>query len=282
MFSFKSVIDLDPAYEVARRERRWPDDVVNRFRDLLLIRTGELMLVVACDSNASIGNKPADHLRQDPAITGLSASKVPLMEVIASGATPLVVVDNLCCALEPDGYAILAGINRALAGTVGGVTVTGSDETNMPTVQTGVGVTVIGVARSSDLLLGQARPGDLVAVVGIPKDGLRYRYSENDVDVASVEDVDSVVRSGLVHELLPVGSRGVAYEADQLALTAGLEVVLDTSCGIDLVTSAGSSTCFLVAVGANQVDMLEAATLLPVTVVGSLAETQGVDESGAT
>jgi hypothetical protein len=213
--------------------------------------------------------KPADHLRREPSVTGYSVAKVPLMEVIASGANPILLINNLCCELETYGRQILAGIQAALTETVPGVVVTGSDETNMPTVQTGVGVTVLGVAYGGDLLLGNARRGDIVACVGTPEDGVSRPYAEGDPDVATVRHVVKTVQSHLVHEVLPVGSRGVAYEARQLAATAALELQIDNG-SVDLQSSAGASTCFLVAAPVERLDALRELFTLPVNRIGSL------------
>lgn len=247
----------------------WPAGVVTRARDLCLFQTPGVTFVMACDSNASIGSKPADFLRQSPEETGYSATKVPLMEVLAAGAAPMIVVDNLCCELEPYGRAILVGVARAAREAGEGITITGSDETNMPTVQTGIGVTVIGAAKPSDVLLGRAQAGDVVACLGVPKDGTQVRYREGEPDIASVSHVKVAAASGLVHELLPVGSRGVAYEVAQLAALAGLSWRL-TPADLDLAISAGASTCFLASVAPAQANMLSQLTGLPMTIVAEL------------
>jgi len=62
---------------------------LRRFRDLTLVSLlGDLHLVIACDSNASIGEKPNDGLAKPYAEVGVSALKVPMMEVLAAGAVP--------------------------------------------------------------------------------------------------------------------------------------------------------------------------------------------------
>ena len=48
-----------------------------------------------------------------------------------------------------------------------------------------------------------------------------------------------------MHEILPVGSKGVRYEAGQLAETAGLCFMPEKQPEIDMETSAGSSTAVL-------------------------------------
>jgi hypothetical protein len=141
----------------------------------------------------------------------------------------------------------------------------------MPTVQTGIGTTVLGVAGPRDLLLGQSKSGDLVACVGTPKDGAKISYDEGDADVASIRAVEAVVASRLVHELLPVGSHGVAFEAGELAATAGLSLSLDPGGAVDLRGSAGASTCFLVAMHEDALEPLRRLLPLPVEIVGSLS-----------
>jgi hypothetical protein len=245
MGSFIPALDLTallpPAVDLPASE------AVGRVRDLVLMRTGELALVIACDSNASIGAKPADALAQDPGDTGYSAAKVPLMEVLAAGARPVLLVNNLCCELEPSGHRLLQGIHRVLAEAGLDVVVTGSDETNMPTVQTGIGVTVLGIAGRDDLRCGSAEPGDVVWCVGTPRDGLQLPIVDGSPGIAGPRQVRAALATPGVHEVLPVGSRGVRYEAGQLADAAGLVYRPADRTPIDLDVSAGPSTCVLVA-----------------------------------
>jgi AIR synthase related protein, N-terminal domain len=262
-------VDLAAGLVALSNAGAWPSGTVWRVRDLCIFQAAELSLVLACDSNASIGSKPNDFLQKDPEEVGYSAAKVPLMEVLAAGAAPFVVVDNLCCELDPYGRALLAGVKRAVEEAGEGIAVTGSDETNMPTVQTGLGVTVLGVARRGELLLGQAQRGDAVVCVGVPKDGAAVPYQEGDPDIASVRHVRAALASQLAHELLPVGSRGVAHEAGELARTVGLASHLISS-AVDMEISAGAGTCFLAAVPPGCVDALGHSTGIAVTVVGSL------------
>lgn len=246
---------------------------VSRVRDLVLMRVDPLVLVVACDSNASIGAKPADALAQDPDETGYSAAKVPLMEVLAAGARPVLLVNNLCCELEPSGRRLLQGIHRILAEAELDVVVTGSDETNMPTVQTGIGVTVLGVAGPDELRCGRAEPNDVVWCVGEPRDGLRLPFVDGRPGVAGPREVRAALATAGVHEVLPVGSRGVRYEAGQLAHAAGLVYRTAARTSVDLDVSAGPSTCFLVA-AASAARAALAAAVAPCTVapVGHLVE----------
>ncbi|CAN5635359.1 hypothetical protein BH10ACT7_BH10ACT7_32800 [soil metagenome] len=220
----------------------------SRVRDLVVVDLGAKALVIACDSNAATGDKPGDYLKQDPIITGYSAAKVPLMEVLASGAVPFLLVNNLCCDLATTGVRILAGIRELLDQTGVDLMVTGSDESNMPTVQTGLGVTVIGIVDKEALRLGGVRAGDEVWVVGLRRSGIpNDEYDEGDGGTGTAIHVKTALELPGVHEVLPVGSHGVAHEVGELARVGEVSIDLREGLETDLHASAGASTCFLVA-----------------------------------
>lgn len=252
--------------------------VVRRARDLTTWRDGDHVYVVACDANASVGELPNDFMRRPPEEAGYNAAKVALMETLAAGATPLVVADALCGPLDDYGVRVVDGIRRALAEIGSDAVLTGSDETNMTTTQTGVGITVIGRVSTDEFRLGTSRSGDLVLCIGMPKDGVIVPYREGDDDIAGPRHVLAVLATA-AHEILPVGSRGVGYEVRQLGLTAGLDVELDPDCGIDLVRSAGASTCFLVSAPPLAFDSIRAVVDLPVAVVATLRERRPVHQT---
>jgi hypothetical protein len=242
---------------------------VRCFRDIVYWMDAANAYVLACDSNAGIGGRPHDALQQPPTETGYSAAKVALMEVLAVGATPFVLTNALGGPRDDYGQQIIAGIESAIDEVDADITLTGSDETNVPTRQTSVGITVIGRAPVQALRLGGARLGDVVVCIGLPKDGLLVPYTEGDVDIANLRDVHAVNRSSAAHEVLPVGSRGVAYEANKLAADAHGDIRFRES-RIDLAASAGSSTCFLVAAAPDEVAALAPAVRPPLTVIGEI------------
>ena len=253
-----------------------PFPSVRRVRDLMLWDdVADGTYVVACDANAGVGLRPADHLRRPPEEAGYNAAKVSLMEVMAAGAAPLLVVNTLCSPLDAYGRRVVDGIHRALEDAGRPDTpVTGSDETNMTTTWTGLGVTVIGYAHPGALTTGRARSGDVVVCLGLARDGLRRPYREGDPDIAGPADVVSAARSGLCHELLPVGSRGVAYEAGQLASHADLHLTITAEPTGEprLDESAGASTCFLAACPPDRLADLRRTTTLPVAEIAVLGD----------
>ncbi len=62
---------------------------VSRFRDLTIIELiMGIKLIIACDSNASNGEKPNDIHPNPYEESTVSVLKIPLMEVLAAGAIP--------------------------------------------------------------------------------------------------------------------------------------------------------------------------------------------------
>lgn len=248
-----------------------PTEFVQRFRDLLVLRTGEDgLLVISCDSNAGMGDKPNDVLARVPEEAGYAAAKVALMEVLASGATPLVVADNLCVEMEPTGQRILAGIRAACAELPATPVLTGSNETNLPTTQTGIGVTVLGHVRASSCLLTNSRQGDIVIAAGLPLGGHRGPYSEQDRDVAGIRTVLGLVAQVGTHEIVPVGSRGIAAELADLSGSNGLALTITNPAGIDLKRSGGTSTVVLAAVSPAAVPGSAELGGVPVNLIGEM------------
>jgi hypothetical protein len=246
-----------------------------RERDLLYVRLADAdVLVIAADSHGGLGPKPSDAVAVSGWVLGRFAARVPLLEVIAAGATPTAVVDTLSVELEPTGVAILDGV-RAEAARAGVPldAVTGSTEENVPTVATGVGVTVIGRAGMDGLRVGRARPGDLVVLVGRPKSAPADVFGPDDPDVLSIGALRAAMDVPGVHEALPIGSRGVAAEIAALAASAGLCAEHTPGWPVAEAQSGGPSTAALVAVDSTAgVDALRAATGLPAWPIARLRE----------
>lgn len=247
-------------------------------RDLSIIELSpSLSAVLACDSSGGAGPLPADKVAATGREVGYWSLKVPLMELLAAGVTPAYIVNTLSIPLNPHGRDIVAGIKDTMERLGFDVPITGSDEVNIPTIQTGVGVTVIGFADPSDLRLGNARSGNTVFAVGTLTGGLdgwaRYQQLKKTIAernlVARPETVLELIDDERVTEVLPVGSRGVRWELTQLADTAKLEYSL-TSPQIDLDSSAGPSDLIIVSANGLQTSELSSVTGLPVERVAIL------------
>lgn len=246
-----------------------------RFRDLVLLHiAAEEIVCIACDSSGGYGPKPNDVRAASGFDVGFAVAKVPLMEVLAAGATPRALVNNLCVEMKPTGLPILDGIRAACALTGYDVEVTGSDETNIPTTTTGVGTTVIALLDRAANRLGSSRAGDQLLVVGksLGGDPEHADYREGDNAVAGIDTILAMLAADGVHEILPVGSRGIAYECGELASAAGLTYDLKPNPGVDLIRSAGASTAVICSVDPGVVGAAElrAATSKVTTHIGEL------------
>lgn len=243
---------------------------ITTFRDLTLIPLGASeILVIACDSLGGIGPKPHDSVKTAADVVGKYTARVPLMEVLACGASPFVVVNTFSVEMEPTGTGIIKGITEEImmAGLSAELAVTGSTEENAATCQSGLGVTVIGRAVKSELRLGKSRSGDLVVCIGQPKVGIEVLDGTKKADPALVIKLLAVP---FVREILPAGSRGVLHEAELLAAGSGNRLVLTPFPEIDLRKSAGPATCVLVTVAEAHFAALRAVTDLPLFIIGTL------------
>jgi hypothetical protein len=245
-------------------------DAVSRVRDLLIL---DGTLVIAADSIGGIGPKPADTVSSDARTVAHFALRVPLLEVLCAGARPIAVIDNLCVELEPTGVPMIEEIRRLAAEAgIPPLAVTGSTEENVTTRSTGIGVTVIGRIGPGGLLSGGSQSEDVVICAGIPLSAPQDEVWIGHPGQVTVAAVSAVLGCGLVHDALPVGSRGLAWEVAQLAESAGLAHDWLDVAGVQLTASGGPASCVLFSCHPDSVEAivgrLGAAT--PVSVVARL------------
>lgn len=264
----------------ALRAAAWGDGSAlggwRQVRDLsvLAIAPG-VLLVVACDSNGGIGPKPQDAVRTTGEELGRLAARVPLVEILACGATPLLLVDTLSVERTPTGAAILAGVRAEMrdAGMDPASALNGSTEENVRTVATGVGIVVLGLAAAERFRPGRVRAGDVVLCVGVPKSAPAFRVVAADADILRPAAVRTLAACDVVGDILPVGSRGALAEARDLAAFAGLAFTPDTETTIDLAASGGPATCCLITAAPEAVAAVHALPgLPPVAPIGHLRE----------
>jgi hypothetical protein len=248
-----------------------------RIGDLLVLEEAGARFVIACDSVGGIGPKPADTVAVDARTTGHFATRVPLMEVLCAGATPLVVVDNLCVESEPTGREMIEAVRElALSAGVGAGGVTGSTEDNVPTRATGIGVTVIG-RMGSTTRHGSSLPGDAIVCLGLPRSAPEDDLYIGRPDLVDLGGLRTALASDLIHDALPVGSKGIRWEAGLMARSAGLALRWNPEAPVPLDKSGGPSSCVLVSCVPGDVPRFGEffADTMPITVVGLLAEAMG-------
>ncbi len=204
-------------------------------RDAAIVKWMDGYLVNTCDSAGGIGTLENDVLKVDITIVTMATLKVALFENISLGAKILSV--NMSFANDP------LYVKRAVEMAknflkVLDIPLVISTEKNFSTTQTGIGVGVIGYAKR--LKIGIAEAGDGVYTIGMPMFG--NEVIENQENILELEDLIELVNSNYVGEIIPVGSKGIAYEAKNLAKNNSLKLVLKEK-GSWLYKSAGPATC---------------------------------------
>ncbi|MBC7131356.1 hypothetical protein H5T51_09165, partial [Candidatus Bathyarchaeota archaeon] len=226
------------------------------YRDVLIKPLNhKKFLVLSCDSSGAIGPKNEDVLKVEGNIVGKFIVRTALMEVMAVGAKPIGVACGLSVEPKPTGESIIKGVLTEMrkAGLKRSDLVV-STEKNFDTVQTGIGVTVIGIANRDKLLIGMAENNDLIVSVGIPSVGAEVLENERKGVIVDIEDLAKLLSLNFVHAAIPVGSKGILHEAKVLAKEAGGRLKLNRKPGIDIRKSAGPSTVILVAIEKDSLD----------------------------
>ncbi len=241
-------------------------------RDLTVLEIVEdILLVIACDSLGGIGPKREDRVRVSAELVGSYTSRVALMEVLSVAAQPISIINTLSVEYEPTGRKILNGI-REEAGKIGldsEKIINGSTEENIETSQTGMGVTVIARVDKDKLKMATSKADDLIIAIGLPLVGEEVVCNEG--QIADLFDLQQLLKFKEVHEIIPVGSQGLAYEANILAKMSGLDLIIEENGRIDLNKSAGPSTTLLAAIPEFILDEVKNAIKKPIHIIGRLS-----------
>lgn len=219
--------------------------MTNKYRDLSILPIShEKWLVIACDSSAGIGEKDEDAVRIDPAVTAAFCLRVPLMELICYGATPIAVIDLIGNEKEPTGDQMLKGIKAELTrAELSTISLNGSTEENMPTKTSSVGITVIAEITAGKENFVMQEPCSLLQL-GEPYVG--EMVVKNQHTIFSYPLVKSLRQEVGVLDMLPVGSKGIRYEAQLMTENSDYQVEFLTEADLDC--SAGPATVILLAV----------------------------------
>lgn len=242
-------------------------------RDVLLFEIEkDRVIVIGCDSAGGIGPKPQDKIRVDGFTLGRFTARVALMEVLSTGAKPVCLVNTLSVEPEPTGAQIIEGVRDEAkrAGLDPALAVTGSSEKNVPVKQTGIGVTAVGIAERELLKIGHSEKGDVVAALGVPCFGSEVLSAEREGKVAETNDLLKLLDLNFIHEIIPVGSEGIAYEVGIVARGSNLNYRLADRPEVDLHRSAGPATAILATLQRSKLGELRRTIGKPLNVVGHL------------
>ena len=143
-------------------------------------------------------------------------------------------------------------------------------EENFETIQTGAGLTVIGFANDEELRLGKTVPGDLLVAIGKPKVGGEVLAAEAKGEIADLKNVTWLSQKRYVHDIVPVGTFGIASEARMMAYAVGRQLKLSEKASVDLEKSAGPATVVLVTMDAAKFEEMASAIRKPVCIIGEI------------
>ncbi len=221
-----------------------------RFRDVVITEINENQrMVISCDSCGGIGEKTYDQLKVSPYFTGRYTARVTMMEVLCVGAELIAISNGVANEMNPTASTILNGIeDELLSANIKDIVITGSSEENMETLCTGVGMTTIGLADRDSLITEKPLTGDLGLVIGQPKVGTEVVLGE-DKDLVQYSDLFKLIDSNFVRQIIPIGSKGILYEASSIG-----EFLLKENIDTDIHKSAGPSTCIFVVLSPGSID----------------------------
>jgi len=229
-------------------------------------------IVVGSSSSGGVGPKPMDNIKSSGKIVGKFLARVASMDVAATGAFPISVSVTLGVEKEPTGNQIIEGIQKEIRGSglEPNQVLKENTEENFETIQTGAGITVVGLANEDELRLAKTAPGDLVVAIGEPKVGNEVIPAEARGEIANLKDVTALAKKKFVHDIVPVGSFGINHEAKMLAYSIGRQLQLDENTNLDLKKSAGPATVVLTTMDKEKLDELQFFIRKPINVVGKI------------
>ena len=238
---------------------------------ILKVPTGHA-IVVGSTSSGAVGPKIMDKVKVDGRVLGKFLARVALMDVIATGAFPLLLSVTLGVEKEPTGNEILEGIRREARslGLDPNQVLMENTEDNFETVQTGAGLTVVGFANEDELRIGKTSPGDIIVAVGKPKVGDEVILAEAKGEIADLKNVTQLSQKKYVHDIAAVGTFGIADEARMMAFGVGRQLKLVEVQGLDLNKSAGPATVVLATVDRERLEDLMSLISKPINVVGEI------------
>ncbi|NGT27159.1 hypothetical protein, partial [Clostridium perfringens] len=199
---------------------------IYKFRDLTVLENEKNKLVIACDSCGGIGENEGDFVKAENEIVSYFSARVCLFELLAFRAKPLVIVNNLGMSMNNGGEKIIQGINRAIKEYNAedffyeksnlSECVTGSTEDNFKTIQTFLGLTIIG--EKEENLKVNFEKGDSICLLGIPKVGQEVLedINNNIGEIVTFKDFKILMDNKDVKDILPIGSKGIIHEISEL------------------------------------------------------------------
>lgn len=252
---------------------------ISKYRDLTLIDMGSELITIACDSCGGIGESEMDIVKISNDVVGYFTARVCLFETISFGADPIAIVNNFCVGMESRGQGLLKGINRAIDeyNKVGfnnkiiNDAVTGSTEENFKTLQTALGVTVIG-KKGNKIIREEVKDNDYVISIGLPKVGNEVIEDiiNKKNEIVSFNTLKVLINEIGAKDILPVGSKGILYELTQIEKVNNININIEEKLNIDIKKSSGPATTILAVIAKDDLERLKSLIKEPVHIVGKI------------
>ncbi|MED3688613.1 ATP-binding protein [Peribacillus butanolivorans] len=207
---------------------------------LILPFTESQSLVVSCDNSGGIGLKEKDLVQVPYEVVGYFSFRVAVMECLAAGGSPMTVVLHNFCGDEA-WEALKIGVMKGMDEIGLDLSITGSTESNMPLLQSALGLMVIGKRRNERVMKPILQRQ--MALIGRPLVGEEVMKQQE--WIAPLSLYKSLCELEEV-QVLPVGSKGIANEWKHLD-PSGEGVSAHIRSQVDIEKSSGPSTCFLIA-----------------------------------
>lgn len=238
-----------------------------QYRDLSVIALPDTLLITACDSSGGVGEKPGDELCVSTKYISIFAVRVCLFELLACGTRIIGLSNTIVGEMKPTGTALIQGIREELerAG-IGDLPINGSTEENFTTCMTGFGIFVMGLAER--LRITPSMAGDVVICIGKPKYGAAL-VVEGDPEIANYQDLRTLTDNPAVNEIVPCGSKGILYEATNLAALHQRHFQAVPN-DLNMVDSAGPATTVIASIKSSSLAELTAIFKHKLTVIGHL------------
>lgn len=252
---------------------------IYKFRDLTILENEKNKIVIACDSCGGIGENEGDFVKASNEIVSYFSARVCLFELLAFRAKPLVIVNNLGMSMNNGGEKIIQGINRAIKEYNAenffeeksnlSECVTGSTEDNFKTLQTFLGLTIIG--EKEETLKVNFEKGDSICLLGIPKVGQEVLEDINNNlgEIVTFKDFKILMDNKDVKDILPIGSKGIIHEISELEKSNKIRINLSYE-GDYLKKSAGPATALLFILRNNSLEDIKRKIKTPIMEIGSI------------
>lgn len=247
---------------------------IKQVRDITVIDFDDKRyLGISCDSCGGIGTKEHDVVKASLHLVAYQTGKVALAELLSLGFSPFLLADGLAVEMHDTGKQLIEGFSDVISRLkTAKVHITGSTEENIPTVQTSMGITCIGVCEKDKLKYKKTRAGHVCMLLGLPLVG--NDVVNNPDKILDIEDFEVLYLSNLVKEMLPVGSRGTEAELEDLCEYNNLEFAYNDNLTVDLTHSGGPSCCCLVVLKEKNIDEVKKLVKKPAEVLGHFINKQ--------